>query len=125
VSIETRASAEAHAPSRAPAPAWHHIDDAQCRVFQSSLELVGKRWSSGILLAIAQGATRFSEILATVTGLSDRLLSQRLKELEKEGLVSREVVATTPVQVRYSLTASGADLMKSLQPLVSWGQRWS
>jgi len=104
---------------------WHHIDDSQCRLFQSSLELVGKRWSSGILLAIAQGSSRFSEILATVTGLSDRLLSQRLKELEKEGLVTREVVASTPVQVRYALTDRGIDLMKSLQPLVAWGQRWT
>jgi len=104
---------------------WHHIDDSQCRQFQSSLELVGKRWSSGILLAVAQGSTRFSEILATVTGLSDRLLSQRLKELEKEGLVTRDVVATTPVQVRYSLTERGTDLMRSLQPLVAWGQRWT
>ncbi len=103
---------------------WHHIDDDECRRFQSSVELVGKRWSSGILLAIAQGAVRFSEILATVTGLSDRLLSQRLKELEHSGLVERDVIATTPVQVRYHLTESGADLMRSLQPLVSWGQRW-
>jgi DNA-binding HxlR family transcriptional regulator len=103
---------------------WHHIDDAECRRFQSSVELVGKRWSSGILLALAQGATRFSEILATVTGLSDRLLSQRLKELEGSGLVEREVIASTPVQVRYHLTERGDDLLQSLQPLVSWGQRW-
>jgi DNA-binding HxlR family transcriptional regulator len=104
---------------------WHHIDDAECRRFQSSVELVGKRWSSGILLAVAQGARRFTEILATVSGLSDRLLSQRLKELEREGLLEREVIATTPVQVRYHLTDRGADLMRSLQPLVTWGQRWA
>ena len=103
---------------------WHHIDDAECRRFQSSVELVGKRWSSGILLAVAQGAERFTEILATVTGLSDRLLSQRLKELEQAGLLQRAVIATTPVQVRYHLTERGADLMRSLQPLVAWGQRW-
>ena len=103
----------------------HLIDDDACRRFLSSVELVGKRWSSGILLAIARGATRFSEIPAAVPGLSDRLLAQRLKELEGSGLVAREVVATTPVQVRYSLTASGGDLLQSLQPLVAWGQRWT
>ncbi|MHC5794896.1 winged helix-turn-helix transcriptional regulator [Lacisediminihabitans sp. FW035] len=75
-------------------------------------------------MAVAQGATRFSEILAAVPGLSDRLLSQRAKELEASGLLSREVIPSTPVQVRYHLTLRGQDLMDSLQPLVSWGQRW-
>jgi DNA-binding HxlR family transcriptional regulator len=120
VSIET-----APASSSVSTPTWHHIDDAECRRFQASVELVGKRWSSGILLAVAQGSSRFSEIVTTVTGLSDRLASQRLKELEQAGLVHREVIATTPVQIHYSLTDRGADLMKSLQPLVWWGQRWA
>jgi DNA-binding HxlR family transcriptional regulator len=104
---------------------WEYIDDHECRRFTGSLELIGKRWSSGILLAIARGATRFSEIIASVEGLSDRLLAQRLKELEREDLVVREVIATTPVQVRYHLSTRGADLMRSLQPLVDYGQRWS
>ncbi|HEY0258376.1 MAG TPA: helix-turn-helix domain-containing protein [Lacisediminihabitans sp.] len=101
-----------------------HIDDDECRRFQSSIELVGRRWSSAILLAMARGADRFSEIVAVVPGLSDRLLSVRMKELERAGLVEREVIASTPVRVRYLLTARGSDLMRSLQPLVDWGQRW-
>ncbi|MES2169432.1 MAG: helix-turn-helix domain-containing protein [Actinomycetota bacterium] len=100
------------------------INDEQCRRFSSSIELIGKRWSSGILLAIVRGAERFSEILVSVEGLSDRLLAQRLKELEATGLVQREVLATTPVQVRYHATERGSDLLASLQPLVTWGQRW-
>lgn len=107
------------------APDIHTIDDAECRRFLSSVELVGKRWNSGILLAIARGAVRFSDIVAGVDGLSDRLLAQRLKELEGAGLLTREVIASTPVQVRYELTARGADLLGSLQPLVGWGQRWT
>ena len=103
---------------------WQHIDDAECLRFASSIELIGKRWSSGILLAIAQGATRFSEITATVTGLSDRLLAQRLKELERDLLIERQVIATTPVQVRYVATQRGQDLLNSLQPLVGWGQKY-
>ena len=102
----------------------HHIDDAACRRFLSSVELVGKRWSSGILLALFRGAARFSEVLAVVDGLSDRLLAQRLKELEAAGLVERSVIATTPVQVRYALTDRGDDLIRSLQPLAQWGHRW-
>lgn len=100
------------------------IDDEACRRFQGSVELVGRRWSSGILLALAQGATRFSEVLHRVDGLSDRLLAQRLKELETAGLVTREVIPTVPVQIRYTLSERGADLMRSLQPLAEWGQRW-
>ena len=103
---------------------WQHIDDDQCRRFASSVELIGKRWSSGILLAIAQGATRFSEITATVVGLSDRLAAQRLKELERDLLIKRQVIATTPVQVRYVITQRGQDLLDSLQPLVGWGQKY-
>ena len=103
---------------------FHRIDDDQCRRFQGALELVGKRWSSGILLALARGAERFSEVAASIPGLSDRLLSERLRELESVGLVTRDVIATMPVQVRYSLTRRGADLMESLQPLVSWSHRW-
>ena len=76
-------------------------------------------------MAIRQGAERFSEIVATVSGLSDRLLAQRLRELEAAQLIERVVVATTPVQVRYRLTERGTDLMDSLQPLVSWDQRWN
>jgi len=104
----------------------HQIDDELCRRhLATSVELVGKRWSSAILLAISQGATRFSEITASVTGLSDRLLAQRAKELEQAGLIHREVIATTPVQVRYSLTERGADLLGALQPLAHWGERWN
>jgi DNA-binding HxlR family transcriptional regulator len=102
----------------------HTINDAECQRFTSSIELIGKRWSSGIMLAIERGAERFSEILASVEGLSDRLLAQRLTELEATGMVEREVIASTPVQVRYHLSDRGADLLASLQPLVSWGQRW-
>lgn len=75
-------------------------------------------------MAISLGSHRFSEILARVEGLSDRLLSQRLKELERSDLISREVIPSVPVQIRYNLTDRGADLMRSLQPLVEWGLRW-
>ncbi len=105
-------------------PIIHNINDDECRRFQSSVELVGKRWSSAILMAVALGAERFGEIISAVPGLSDRLLAQRVKELESVGLLERDVVATMPVQVRYRLTERGIDLMKSLQPLVAWSQRW-
>ena len=94
----------------------HLIDDAECRPFQWAVELIGKRWNSGILLALSQGATRFSEIVARVDGLSDRMLSQRAKELEAAGLIARHVVATGGEFV--------TDLLVSLQPVLEWEQRW-
>jgi DNA-binding HxlR family transcriptional regulator len=101
-----------------------HVNDDECRRFQSSVELVGKRWSSAILMAVWQGAHRFSEIIEAVPGLSDRLLATRAKELEQTGLLRREVIATTPVQIRYHVTERGDDLLRALQPLVGWGLRW-
>jgi DNA-binding HxlR family transcriptional regulator len=97
------------------------LDEAECRGFQKAIELVGRRWTGAILLALSRGAGRFGEILAMVEGLSDRLLSQRLKELEAERLVERTVVPTTPVQVRYALSDHGRELMIAMQPLVNWG----
>ena len=106
--------------SAQPEPGFENIDDELCRSFQTHLEVVGRRWNSGILLAAVRGATRFSEYRAVVTGISDRLLSQRLRELESEGLIERTVIPTTPVQVQYRPTERGRDLLRILQPLVGY-----
>lgn len=103
---------------------WELIDDEECRRATAIVERVGRRWNSGILLALARGASRFTEIVARVDGLSDRMLSARLKELEQIGLVDRIVEPTTPVSVRYRLTARGEELIAALQPLAAYGQRW-
>jgi DNA-binding HxlR family transcriptional regulator len=103
---------------------WGLINDDECRRASAIVERVGRRWNSGILLALARGATRFSEILARVDGLSDRMLAARLRELEQMGLVDRIVEPTTPVSVRYRLTERGRELLASLQPLVRYGLRW-
>lgn len=103
---------------------WEHIDDKQCHLFRASVELIGRRRSSAILLAAARGACRFSGIGGCVPGLSDRMLARRLRELETAGQVRREVTPTAPVQVTYHLTPSGAELTAALQPLVRWELRW-
>ncbi|MFD3454558.1 winged helix-turn-helix transcriptional regulator [Streptomyces sp. NPDC058691] len=99
------------------------IDDSSCPNLQGALELVGRRWTGGILEAASHGARRFGEYRAMVSGISDRLLAQRLKELEAEGLIERTVVPTTPVQIRYSLAADGRTLVEALQPLAMWSAR--
>jgi DNA-binding HxlR family transcriptional regulator len=101
------------------------IDDESCREFQGSIELVGKRWSAAILLALARGAERFGEIQHGVDGISSRLLAVRLKELEDNKIVERTVVPTTPVQIHYTLTQRGRELLTGLMPLIRWRQKWA
>jgi len=103
---------------------WELINDEECRRATAIVERVGRRWNSAILLALARGATRFSEMIARVDGLSDRMLAARLKELEQMGLVDRIVEPTTPVSVRYRLTERGCELVAALQPLARYGLRW-
>ncbi|KDN21844.1 transcriptional regulator [Amycolatopsis rifamycinica] len=88
------------------------------------MEIVGKRWSGGILLALGMGAERFTEIERRVEGLSGRMLSVRLRDLESAGLVDRLVEPTTPVSVRYRLSERGMELLRSLQPMARYARRW-
>lgn len=84
------------------------------------LEFIGRRWVGAILLAGLRGARRFTEYRAVVEGISDRLLSVRLKELEAEGLVARTVTPTTPVTITYAPTPRGRSLISAAQPLAQW-----
>lgn len=98
-----------------------HIDEEACRRFQSTVEFAGRKWNAAILLAGVRGARRFSEYRAAVTGISDRLLAARLRELEAEDLIERHVRPTTPVTISYSPSADGIRLIELLQPLTEWG----
>ena len=99
-----------------------HIDEEACRRFQASAELAGRKWNAAILLAGARGARRFSEYQVLVKGISARLLSARMKELEAEGLIERTVQPTTPVMISYGLTEPGRQLISLLHPLVNWSR---
>ena len=95
-----------------------------CPHFHAAIELIGKRWTGAIVCALTERPMRFGELGKAVPGLSDRLLSQRLRELEEEGLVGREVEAGTPVRVTYSLTPIGEQLGPSIRELRSWAKQW-
>jgi DNA-binding HxlR family transcriptional regulator len=96
-----------------------------CPHLHETVELVGKRWSGAIIYVLLQGgAMRFSEIGHAVPDLSDRLLSERLKELEARGIVERRVHDGSPVRVEYELTERGRDLRDALLQLKAWGDRW-
>jgi DNA-binding HxlR family transcriptional regulator len=95
-----------------------------CPHFHAAIELIGKRWTGAIVSALTERPMRFGELAKVVPGLSDRLLSQRLRELEEEGLVQREVEAGAPVRVTYSLTEVGEELGPAIRELRSWAKRW-
>lgn len=96
-----------------------------CPHFHAAIELIGKRWTGAIVCALTERPLRFGELTKAVPGLSDRLLSQRLRELEEEGLVERDVEAGSPVHVTYSLTEVGAGLRPAIAELKSWAVRWN
>jgi DNA-binding HxlR family transcriptional regulator len=93
-----------------------------CPRFHEAVELVGRRWTGAILFSLIDGPLYFRELLAAVPGVSDRLLSQRLRELEAEGLVERSVHEGPPARVSYRLTASGEALEPVLLQLHDWAQ---
>ena len=95
-----------------------------CPHFHSAVELIGRRWAGAILYALTNGPLHFAELKDAVPGMSDRLLSCRLKELEKAGLVQREVQPGTRVRVSYELTAKGQSLEPVMGELRDWARRW-
>jgi DNA-binding HxlR family transcriptional regulator len=96
-----------------------------CPKYEKAFEVLGRRWTGLVLRALMDGPRRFSEITAYVPGLSDRLLSERLQELEAAGLVERHVhPAQRPVLVEYRLTDKGLALRPSLEALQKWADKW-
>src|SRR2546421_12877163 len=91
-----------------------------CTLYHRAVELIGKRWTGAILFVLMDGPLRFSEVKQLVPELSDRLLSERLKELEAEDIVERHVIDDTPVRVEYRLTEKGAALQPVVRTLKSW-----
>ena len=97
---------------------------AFCPTYHHAIELIGRKWTGAILRAMLSGEARFSDIASVVPGLSDRLLSERLKELEAEGIVRRTVVASTPVRVDYALTEKGQALSEVIASVSTWAEQW-
>jgi DNA-binding HxlR family transcriptional regulator len=97
-----------------------------CPRLHEAVELVGKRWTGAILyvMLVHGDSMRFSEIAHAVPGLSDRLLSERMKELEACGIIERRVTDTSPVRVEYELTDRGRELAPALRELKRWADRY-
>ncbi|WP_028922528.1 winged helix-turn-helix transcriptional regulator [Pseudonocardia acaciae] len=99
-------------------------DSAFCPRYHKAVEVIGKRWTGVILRAMLLDVTRFADLRAVVPGLSDRLLAERLKELQEEGIVERIVHPETPVRIEYRLTEKGLELHDVVYTLSRWADRW-
>jgi DNA-binding HxlR family transcriptional regulator len=97
---------------------------ACCARLHRAVELVGKRWTGAILSVLMDGPLRFSEVRQLVPDLSDRLLSERMKELEAEGIVERRPGEGPAMHVRYALTPKGRALEPALHALKEWAHTW-
>jgi DNA-binding HxlR family transcriptional regulator len=95
-----------------------------CPRYHRAVEIVGARWSGAILQVMLGGALRFGEIEGAIPDLSSRMLSQRLKEFEQEGIVERCVIPDKPVRVEYRLTAKGRALGPVVRTLSVWAEKW-
>lgn len=95
-----------------------------CPYFQAAIELIGRRWTGAIVRALLAGVSRFGGLRDAIPDLSDKMLSDRLKELEAEGIVERIVFPETPVRIEYRLTAKGRDLANVVTAVASWAQAW-
>ena len=95
-----------------------------CPDFHAAIETIGRRWTGAILWCLIERPHYFAELAAVIPGLSDRLLSARLRELEAEGLVERSVEDGAKPRVRYSLSKKGAELEPCMRELTGWARRW-
>ncbi len=95
-----------------------------CRRYEHIAQLLGKRWTGLILDSLMGGPRRFCELTTSVEGLSDRVLSDRLRELEEEGIIERVVYPHIPVRVEYRLTEKGSALKPIVAEMHVWAENW-
>ncbi|AIF44442.1 MULTISPECIES: winged helix-turn-helix transcriptional regulator [Virgibacillus] len=96
---------------------------AICPKFEKAISLLSRRWTALVIYQLLLGTQRFNEIQSAI-GISGKVLSERLKELEQQGIVIREVIPATPVVIEYSLTEKGQSMEPILHSIESWSQQW-
>lgn len=95
-----------------------------CPRFHEAIELIGSRWAGAILNALLGGRARYAELRSAIPEINDRMLSERLRELEREGIVKRLVTPDSPVRVEYELSEKGRALEKALRAVAAWAEEW-
>ncbi|MDU3336839.1 helix-turn-helix domain-containing protein [Paraclostridium bifermentans] len=96
-----------------------------CPKFENAFELLGKRWTGLIIRTLMSGQKRFSDIADVIPNMSARMLTERLKELESEGIVVRKVYPEIPVRVEYELTEKGQELRSVMDEIQKWAEKWN
>ena len=94
-----------------------------CTRFHYASELIGRRWNGAIIFMLLKQTCRFAALRDGIPGITDRMLSERLQELEDEGIVDRTVVPETPVRVEYSLTKKGRALAAAIDSIADWAEK--
>lgn len=96
-----------------------------CTRFHRASELIGRRWTGAIIFVLLKSRCRFATLRDAIPEITDRMLSDRLQELEAEGIVDRTVIPDTPVRVEYSLTKKGRALASAFDAIADWAHKWS
>jgi DNA-binding HxlR family transcriptional regulator len=100
-----------------------HIPEL-CPRFHRASELIGRRWTGAIIYVLLKSRCRFATLRGAIPDITDRMLSDRLQELEQEGIVERTVVPEAPVRVEYELTKKGRALAAAMDAIAHWAEKW-
>ena len=95
-----------------------------CSKFHRASELIGRRWTGAIIFVLMESRSRFATLRKEIPDITDRMLSERLFELEHEGIVERTVIPETPVRVEYALTKKGRELASAIDAIGDWAKKW-
>jgi DNA-binding HxlR family transcriptional regulator len=95
-----------------------------CSRFHRASELIGRRWTGAIIFVLLKSRCRFATLRDAIPEITDRMLSERLQELEQEGIVERTVIPETPVRVEYALTRKGRALASAMDAIADWAHKW-
>jgi DNA-binding HxlR family transcriptional regulator len=95
-----------------------------CVRFHRASELIGRRWTGAIIFVLIKSRCRFATLRDAIPDITDRMLSERLQELEEEGIIARIVVPETPVRVEYELTRKGRALGSAVKAITDWAHDW-
>lgn len=96
-----------------------------CPKFENAFQLLGKRWTGLIIRTLLSGQKRFSDIVDAIPNMSARMLTERFKELESEGIIIRKVYPETPVRIEYELTEKGKELEVVMEEIQKWAEKWT
>ncbi|MCL7749650.1 winged helix-turn-helix transcriptional regulator [Halalkalibacter alkaliphilus] len=96
-----------------------------CPKYEHAIELLGKRWTGLIIRVLLDGPKRFKDIKAQIPDMSDRILTERMKELEQQSIVTRSVFPEKPVRIEYSLTEKGLALEPVIESIQTWSEKWT